>query len=524
MPVVNAPLPEVDQLIARPAVFAVMEQIKKITNIPQDVEVTFPGVDGQRLQYDHVTAPGEAPVKLASDSQLLIEVDEQPDESMFTGMVGNRPEHAPDFIDPSLGVVFKPVYTGYDFVVSVIYRTPSRTSAIQWRNEARYKASQMRMVNLHELEYQYQLPRAAMVLLEHIHTLREKQHGYNQDFAEYLSQHLTTRATLSSTVVGTAQELMIREKQFRVQGSFDFTFNPERQDKNDGAGWEVRFTYTFSFHKPTEYSMRYPIVIHNQPLDPKFIPLEVQDPTFAEKRMAMSIDAMHHMEEPVVMRRITGYETIWRAPTFDTWTPDLQPPGQRILATFLLGLDAGFTGTLLNINQLGDYYLDQDVIKWIMAEEWRYLQLPHTSVVQVHLYRNECLSAPQAIQMDAQGNIKLLEPVDGRKRYRIVLSVAKKLSDCDVRSLKRLSRYPDAMCKLIKAIRTTTGELNQMLQYIDLSKFTSCAIKAGTTREQAINDIVTPKTVMGMAILADRIDGGSKESPGTQLKNLYPLL
>lgn len=43
MPIYNTPLPEVDQLVSIPVINAIMEQIKQITNIPQDTNVTFVG-------------------------------------------------------------------------------------------------------------------------------------------------------------------------------------------------------------------------------------------------------------------------------------------------------------------------------------------------------------------------------------------------------------------------------------------------------------------------------------------------
>ncbi len=519
MPVVNMPLPETDQLIARPVVYAVIEQIKKITNIPQETDVTYIGQGGSRMQFDHPTDPSQSPVKLSADSMLTVEVDEQPDEGLFATTVGNRPEHQPDFKDRLLGVELKPIYCGFDYVVTVTYRTPSRSEAIRWRNDARYKASQMRLVNLHELEYQYQLPRPAMELLEHVHTLRESQRGYGQSFGEYFTQHLTTRATQASTVVGSQTEVLIREKQFRVQGTFDFTHDPARQDKNEGGGWEVRFTYTFSFHKPVEYSLRYPIVVHNQAIDSRFIPQEVQDPTDVDKRMSLSINAMHYMEEPIVLRRTTQREPVHYTPSFDGWTPDIPPTNHRILASFLLGLSEGYQGKILNIHELGDYFLDVDVMNWIDAVEWRYLQLPHTSPLQVQLYRNECLSAPQAIELNAQGDVLLLEPADARKRYRITLSLVDKLHKCDPRSLKRLALFPNAMCKIIKHTKTTTGELHWMLPHVDLNAFTSCAINAGVTRQQAIDDIVSMKTVMRAAVVADRLDGPHQGVPINQLLN-----
>lgn len=509
MPVVNFPLPEIDQLVARPVVLAVVEQLKQITNIPQETDVTFVGQGGSRMQFPHTTSPGQTPVKLAADNMLTVDVDEQPDESMFATTVGNAEEHQYDFLDGNLGLELKPVYCGFEYVATVTYRTPSRSEAIRWRNDARYKASQMRTTNLHELEYQYQLPPAAMIIARHIHSLREAKCGYGQSFDEYFTQGLTSRATQASTVTGTHPEILIREKQFRVQGTFDFTFNPARQDRNEGNGWEVQFTYTFSFHKPVVYSVRYPIVVHNQAIDTRFIPLEPKDPTEVDKRMSLSVSAMHYMEAPVVMRRETQYESIHYSPAFDRWKPDVQPFGQTLVASFLLGVEDGYQGKILNLHELGDYSIDSDVMAWIDASEWPYIQLPYTSPVQIQLYRNECLSAPQAITVNAQGDVILNEVADGRKRYRIALTLCKKISQCDPRSLKRLAKFPDAMCKILSLTKTTSGEIYGMLPRVDLQSFVNCAISAGQSRQQAIESIVSIKTVMSAGVLAERMDSPS---------------
>lgn len=506
MPVINMPIEETEQLIDRPAVFAVIEQVKNITHIPSDVLVTYVGQNGSTVQFEHETNPNAAPVKLASGRMITVEVEEQPDEGMFATVAGNRPEHIPDFRDPALGVELKPCYAGFDYVVSVTYRTPSRTEAIRWRNDARFKASQSRFVNMHVFEFMYQIPKGAMEVLRQIHKLREAKAGYGQDFDEYFTQGLTTKATQVSTVTGTHPEILIKEKQARVQGSFDFTFDPAKQDKNEGSGWEIHFTYTFSFNKPTEYSVRYPIVIHNQALDMKYIPQETMDTSEMDGKMSLSMDALHFMEASTVLKRQTRYEPIHYWPTFDKWIVRVPPPGQVVLASFLLGLEQDYQGPILNIHNLADYYIDSDVIEWIDKEEWKYLHLPHTSALQISLYRNEQLSAPQAISLNQNGDVLLLEKANARKRYRVVLSRAMKLNNCEARSLKRLARYPGAMQRVLEAIRPTTGEMHELLPHVNLAPFIQHGVPGGQTREQVIGGIVSMKTVMNQAIIVENIN------------------
>ena len=68
MPVAQIPLSETDQLVARPVIVAVLEQIKHITNIPQDTDIVYIGENNQRIPLTHPTSSDQAPVKLAIPS------------------------------------------------------------------------------------------------------------------------------------------------------------------------------------------------------------------------------------------------------------------------------------------------------------------------------------------------------------------------------------------------------------------------------------------------------------------------
>lgn len=513
MPVINIPIAEVDATIVRPVVFALLEQVKLITNIPQDTPVIYIGQGNQHHQLQGKTSPNEAPVTLGSDRRLVVEVEEIPSESLFLTNTVNQPHHIPDFLDRDLGIELKPSYAGFEYQISVVYRTPSRAEAVRWRNDARLKASQTRLLNLHELEYKYQIPYPVFMLLRHLHELRNQQGGDGMPFDEYFTRSITTRAVQMSNLVGDHPEVMIREKAIRVQGFFDFTVDPRRQEKSEGHGWEVQFMYTVEFSKPVEFSMRYPLVVHNQPIDMQFVPLAPESSYEQDKRMAYYTDALYFMEEPVYLNRHTNIEPIKYTPAFDEWKANQAPPRQRVIASFLLGLKEDQREPLLNLKNLGDYFLDPDILEWLEQAEYRYMHLPWTSAVQVHLYRNECLSSSYAIEVNENLDVILKEPVNIKKRYRIVLSLTEGLQYCDPKSLKRLARFPKAMCKIIKYTNSTTGHLHSLLPHVNLGEFAHCAAEAGRSRKEVLDNIVSLKTVMRQGIVAQPIEKLSEPLP-----------
>lgn len=95
---------------------------------------------------------------------------------------------------------------------------------------------------------------------------------------------------------------------------------------------------------------------------------------------------------------------------------------------------------------------------------------------------------------------------EGRKRYRVALLLTTDLARCRPDSLKRLMAFPKAMCKIIRMTRTTTGKLNGMIRYVDMTRFLDCARTGGMSREEAIMNVVHPFTVMTADVEAWRLE------------------
>lgn len=510
MPIVSIPLLDVDQTITRPSILDVVRQVKDITGIPQDTPVVYLGQGESRAQLGS-TAGSDAPkVQLGSQRMVTIEVDERFDEGFFATNAGHRPEQHPDFIDRNLGVIVKPIYAVSEFDVNFIYRTPSRSEAMRWRADAQFRASQMRDVNMHELTYHYMLPNACISLLKHIHDLREKQAPYGDTFEDYVQERLTTRSTEIVNLVGDHPRITIRETQMRVQGVFDFQAQPERQDKNsDAGGWEVRFVYKFSFSKPVASSVRYPIIVHNQLIDEKFIPAIPVDHERMQSRMALSTNALHYFEAHVQQQRIAGEKTLKFHPPEDEWQPQTLAPNTRQYLSLLLAIDPAQPDVLANLADLGDYTIDPEILAFIAAGEHFYLNKLHSSLMQVSLYRNEQLVRHDRYSIGADLNVRLLEPANLRCTYRLVISFCSDITMVDYRAVRRTLPYPNVMQKLVRMARANRGQIRRLLPYLDIEHLFMDLPNTGFSRQQIIDSIVSMKTVMNSYVEASRIDVGT---------------
>ncbi len=510
MPIVSIPFLDVDQTITRPSILDVIRQVKDITGIPQDVPVVYLGQGESRVQSGSAVGSQSDTVQMASQRMVTIEVDERFEEGFFATNAGHRPEQRPDFIDPALGVIVKPIYSVSEFDVNFIYRTPSRTEAMRWRADAQFRASQMRDVNMHALTYYYMIPTQCISLLKHIHELREKQAPYGDTFEEYINERATTRATDLSNIVGEKIRLGIRETQMRVQGVFDFQAQPERQEKNSDAGaWEVRFVYKFSFSKPIAASVQYPIIVHNQLIDEKFIPQIPVDHEAMQARAALSTSALHYFEAQRMQALVAGEKTLRFHPAADEWQPRVVPPDTRAYLSLLLSIDPADSTALVNLSDLGDFVIDPEILQFIAAGEHFYLNKLHSSLMQISLYRNEQMVRHDRFTIDANLNVKLLEPSDLRCTYRLMISFCSDITKVDYRAVRRALPYPNVLQKLVRITRANRGQIRRLLPYLDIEHLFMDLPNTGYSRQQIIDSIVSMKTVMNSYVEASRIDAGT---------------
>lgn len=497
MPVVSAPLPEVDQSITRPVVLDIVRQIKAITGIPDEIVVNYIAQGEARSQYGSTAGSQDDTTRLSSAPMITIEVEDTYDEGFFTTNPGHRPEQLPDFIDNRLGIVIKPIYAVCNLSVVFTYRTPSRNEALRWRDDAQFHASQMRDVVLHELTYHYLLPNPYWTLLKHIYDLREAQGGYGQTFEQYIMDGLTSRATQITSLNGEFQRTAIRETQGRVQGFFDFQAQPEKQDKNNDKGaWEIHFTYQFSFSKPVRSSMRYPIVVHNQLIDEKFIPEMIVDHEKQQARMALSTNALHYFEAPQVQQRLIGPKQLRMAPAFDDWQPDSWPLNVEPQLCLMAGVSTDKLGVILNLNDLGEYTIDQDILDFIQGIEYRYVNKLHTSLVQVNVFKDGYMIGFDRFAVEPDLKIRMSEPVNIRSVYRVMVSFSNDISKVDPRAIKRLMLFPKAYAKLIRQCCKNRGELRRLLPMFDIERDFMDLPDVGHSRQDVLDAIISRKTVM----------------------------
>ena len=113
----------------------------------------------------------------------------------------------------------------------------------------------------------------------------------------------------------------------RIQGLFGFTESPEKANMGGETDmWITEFTYKVTFDIPLGVHMVYPIMIHNQLLDDRYIAPASEDDEKHDKAFSHSLKALHFFEVPQDIKRHQAFAAAVQIPENDDWLPDNAPP------------------------------------------------------------------------------------------------------------------------------------------------------------------------------------------------------
>lgn len=477
MPNILVEIPDVENSISRPVAAAVSRQLSSLMGIDyENVRLMYAG-DSEESYQKGSTLDSQNNLKnrttLPFSNQMTIVVTEQTFREAMNLSFAKKTDNLPFFIDDALQVTLRPAKAPTEVNLDISYRFDSKAQAIAWRNRIETKLMTYGDMNLHTASYHYMVPLWIMDILMEIHSLRETVKPYGEDFANYLAGHITSQATVVAALDGKSQSVSIAETQIRIQGLYDFEIVPEKGDKADnGSAWIVNFSYKYTYDKPISVNALYPVMVHNQLIDDRYI---VKD-TAANldnhrKSFSLSGNAMHYFERP---NEIHLYKETYKpitVPVFDEFRPNVQYHATSTIYSVLLQVDESDLKTLYNAKDIGDYALDPDILEFILDSEWKWLTVPYKTLFNISLYKNSCIIDSNKITCDNQLNITSLEDLDPRVIHQVRFSIYTDIDTIDIEALKRMKKYPKALIKIILAMGTSMGQLKLIAQRVDLTKY-----------------------------------------------------
>lgn len=471
MPNISITLVETDQSITRPIVFDIIDQLQDITKITKDSKIFYPG-DTNRVQTpgSDIDSKTDRTAIFSTNRISFIEVNEEYDKDyLATTSVSNK-NHVPIFLDEKLGVSIAPIYSTNKLTINYKYKTSSKSEAARWRDDFRFRISQLRDINLHHVTYHYDIPLEFLLVLKMIYNNREGNLGYGQEFREYVTSYSSPNLTLVSDMVGSDSRLVIRETQGRVIGRFDVDDIPDKPERDETDGtWSISFNYVINYDKVIGCNMKYPVIVHN-----KLLPLNIIEfvnrSINIDKQLKSSptyTQALSDFESDSIMNSIKSPDQVLKIPYFDDF---IIPSTPSYTATVFMALSIveNDNRTLINLNELDDLMLDTDILNYIKEVEYPYLGRLYHSPFHVTLYRDGFLGREDSLICDSNLNIVATKDLDLRRQHRVRFSIIDNLPLLNKDFFVRVRSYPKVLLKYLTAVYDI---LRLHPDFVDLSKY-----------------------------------------------------
>ena len=458
MPAWNIPVPEYTQSIVRPFIVQMVQKIQRNLKLPPETRIFYPG-ESNKMQTNggNVNNVQNSKDPITDINKIsFIEVEDLNPLETYAGPVTHAREYPPIFLDQAIGVVVSPVYFTKMFNFTITHRFISETVAQRWYNDLIVSITELKDIHLYTAQFHFAVNDEIYQLLKLIHSLKENVLPYGELFQTYMSRISNDRVTIVSNNTGDLGTLAVKESQFRIMGSYLFNGLPEAPKRNDSNGcWEAVINYRAQFECPIHFNVRYPVVVHNQPMPAEWVDFRGTNPEPLPEEVnveaSVTLGAMSIMEDTALLDRAMHIDPILRTPGYDDFIPK-GFPGVGYFLTALAVVDETDKKTLFNLKELGEVRMDDDILQFIVESEYPYIGLRNQSIIQAFLFRNNSLVEDGSVLCNNKGDITLRTAANLRNQHRVVFGLYTDLTLLDNNALARLRRYPKAFAKIIATI------------------------------------------------------------------------
>lgn len=458
MPAVIYELPDIEQTVSRQTAYGVIEQLKEIIGLPQEVQVTFTGKrEVSKLGGSAIDGEGLKTQFSATGHRLMLTVIEEDDFASVQEIQPMSFDQRPVFEDPNIDFSLRPVYKRSKVELQITFRHTSETEVRRWAGRILSSTAQGRDTYLHDMVYTYPVPKEFLMMAYDIHRLREAQDGYGDTLTQYLKKCQIGMLTTIVARDGCDPILAVKEKQSQVIGNFSFTVAPDKPTHLPELGiWETTFSYFYQYERPDAACIRFPVAVHNQPL-PEIWLRHLDSPVDYQARntyQSRSYTALNYFSHDAKLARCHRPNPYIRYPEFDDFgegsgladTVFDQDTGTIMVLLSYLDTDKK---SLLSLHELGPYMIDEDVLAFLSFESPHLANLYH-SVYHISVYKNGVRMLDDQVEVTPELMVKCKSPQSYRDQFHVRFSAIPNITKPLYQSLMRLKGFPKAFFKTVK--------------------------------------------------------------------------
>lgn len=454
MPIAMMTLDEMTQSVIRPVIIDIVDQIRLITKLPKNTPLIFPGDIGISKQPGSAVEDIGREAKFSSTEHVFIEAEWEHDMPSINTTAIAHLEHLPLFNDTKLNFVIKPIYSTVNFRLNLTYKTNSKTNALRWRDDVRVNVSNMRDMNVHDVSYHYLIPYPILDLIKHIHSLREKQAGYGDSLSNYVQRSAPGSLTVITDAVGKNKRLAVKETQTRILGLFDFEGQPEKPQRGDHEQWTITIGYKFSLEVPTSIIALYPLSVHNQLIDYKYIESINLQPNLSgiNKVGSKSVFSFNEIETQVLLQKEIDEDKPILYPPDDYFKPINWPFKAAEILTMLTLISPNDKRFLLDLNDIDPLEIEPSILKYIKEQEYSFCTKPYSSIFLFSLFEDGQLISGNNISLNQKLELSLTVDGEIRRCYHVRFSIITDISILDNIVFERLKCYPEILAFWLSSV------------------------------------------------------------------------
>lgn len=455
MPKISRVIPETEESITRPVVYDILRQLMDYTGIPPETQILFPG-HNEAVAQGGSTITKTQRIRFNENASIRLVVDEDSDPDYLLTSARFVGENLRVFHEPALDIHIKPQFATTKVKIAFTYRGRDAIECERWRKDIEARVEADRGVKLYRASYHYIIPEAFLAILLEIHRLRENNAGYGQDWNDWFTAHLTSKASVAVNLAGRQGTWVVADTQSEIQGYFDFDGIPEKSERNGEAEThEVTFTYTFEYQKPISCSMRYPLIVHQQILSTKYRPATgPYNPDDTKQVYGNTRRHLRAFERKAFLKRKCHHPGI-AIPSWDEFLPASIPPStKRVFTAMVAVAPDGDTRNLFNLTNLGTQQLLPEILDYLRGE-YDYVHRLWDSPLTLSLYRGIDHIEMGAVKLLPDLTVQTANPIDPRQVYHVRLGLATSIKSLSPRCRRAMMAHGKATIAMLNAIDCT---------------------------------------------------------------------
>lgn len=452
MPQICLPVPDLYQMVTRPVITAIIKQIIKATGIPESTFIEYQGEhEGipQWRSWIQPEAKDQDQSRFGFYHKVQIDTQEEPLEDTILSTAYHYLDNKIVWEDEALGIQLRPYYEHVEFTINFTYRTLDKGAATRWRNDMRKRFKIKFVDESFTAKYNPVVSRTVIKFLYKFWQMREANAPYGETWDDYFRKNAQQAMTILGMQNGANPEIALQETQLDILGNFEFTNPPKDERVQDGSNYSVGFSYKFRFDRINGFMLRYPLVIHNQPIPKSFIP----------ENQLYNPYAVEGVNSSMSMSR---YQTILRqggfgpqppfageiVPYFDDWYPSRVPRALTPGVQLLIRVDEDDPTKIIDLKNIDGFTIDPE-LQAFMERHHRKLTLYAGCPIHVCYFNGDVGHDHQDTYVTKDLVVRTTKPMSVRDTHHLVLYFFNDFMSISKPIHEDLRRHPTLLYKFL---------------------------------------------------------------------------